>query len=105
MLGMLAERMLLKVELVPEIDTIVFEASPRLQALREQFAAIAPRYSLMEISEEAFRQHEPRSNQLFVTVNYKSFESGATAEFEPERSIAMTDLIETCRLTDQPLAL
>jgi glycosyltransferase involved in cell wall biosynthesis len=105
MVGMLAERILLKVELIPEVDTVVFEASPRLQALREQFAAIAPGYSLMDISEETFRQQEPRSNQLFVTVNYKSFESGAMAEFEPERSIAMTDLIETCRLTDQPLGL
>jgi glycosyltransferase involved in cell wall biosynthesis len=103
MLGMLGERILQKVELLPEIDTVLFEASPRLQALREQFAGIAPKYSLMEISEEAFRQHEPRSNQLFVTVNYKSFESGATADVEP--TLAMTDLIETCRLTDQPLGL
>lgn len=105
MVGMLAERVRLKVELLPAIDTVVFEASPRLQALREQLAAIAPSYSLMDISEEAFRQHEPRSNQLFVTVNHKSFESGATADFEPAHSIAMTDLIETCRLTDQPLGL
>jgi hypothetical protein len=105
MVGMLAERVLLKVELLPEIDTVVFEASPRLQALRDQFAAIAPSYSLMEMSEEAFRQRGLRSNQLFVTVNYKSFESGATAEFEPACSIAMADLIETCRLTDQPLGL
>jgi glycosyltransferase involved in cell wall biosynthesis len=103
MLGMLAERVLLKVELFPDIDTVVFEASPRLQALREQFAAIAPKYSLMEISEEAFRQRGLRSNQLFVTVNYKSFESGATADVES--TIAMVDLIETCRLTDQPLGL
>ena len=101
MLGMLAERILQRVELLPEIDTVVFEASPRLQALREQFAAIAPKYSPMEISEEAFRQHPPLSNQLLVTVNYRSFESGAPADVEP--TMAMLDLIETCRLTDQPL--
>ena len=99
--GMLAERVLQRVELFPEIDTVAFEASPRLQALRERFAAIAPKYSPMEISEEAFRQHPPRSNQLLVTVNYNSFESGAPADVEP--TMAMLDLIETCRLTDQPL--
>jgi glycosyltransferase involved in cell wall biosynthesis len=101
MLGMLAERILQRVELLPDIDAVVFEASPRLQALREQFAAIAPKYSPMEISEEAFRQHPPRPNQLLVTVNYRSFESGAPANVEP--TMAMLDLIETCRLTDQPL--
>jgi len=101
MLGMLAERILQRVELLPEIDTVLFEASPRLQALREQFAAIAPNYSLLEMSEQAFRQHEPRPNQLLLTVNYKAFESGAPADVEP--TMAMLDLIETCRLTDQPL--
>jgi len=101
MLGMLAERILQRIELLPGIDTVVFEASPRLHALRSQFAAIAPMYSLAEISEEAFRQYGSRSNQLFITVSYKSFESGATADVEP--TFAMADLIETCRLTDQPL--
>jgi glycosyltransferase involved in cell wall biosynthesis len=101
MLVMLGERVLQRVELLPEIDTVVFEASPRLQALRERFGAIAPKYSPMEISEEAFRQHGLRSNQLLVTVNYKSFESGAPADVEP--TMALLDLIETCRLTDQPL--
>jgi glycosyltransferase involved in cell wall biosynthesis len=100
MLGMLAERILQKVELLPEIDTVVFEASPRLAALCEKFAAIAPRFSLQEMSEETFRQCGLRANQLFVTVNRKSFESGATADAEP--TFAMADLIETCRLTDQP---
>jgi hypothetical protein len=103
MVGMLAERILQKVELLPEIDAIVFEASPRLATLREKFAVIAPKYSLLEMSEEAFRQHGLQPNQLFVTVNYKSFESGAAADVEP--TFAMADLIETCRLTDQPLGL
>ena len=100
MLGMLGERILQKVELLPEIDTVVFEASPRLQALSEQFAAIAPKYSLMEMSEETFRQHGPRSNQLFVTVNYKSFESGAPADVEP--TMAMIDSSKPAP-TDQSL--
>ena len=100
---MLAERILQRVELLPEIDTVVFEASPRLAALREKLAAIAPRFSLLEISEETFRQCGLLPNQLFVTVNYKSFESGATVDVEP--AFAITDLVETCRLTDQPLAL
>jgi len=103
MLGMLAERILQRVELIPEIDTVVFEASPRLTALRQRFAAIAPKYSSMEMSEEAFRQHGLRSNQLLITVNFKSFESGAAADVAP--TLALTDLVETCRLTDQPLEL
>ena len=101
MLGMLAERVAQRVELLPEIDTVVFEASAKLAALRERFAAIAPKYSLMDMSEEFFRQHGLQSNQLLVTLNYKSFESGAAADAEP--TFAMTDLVETCRLTDQPL--
>jgi len=103
MLGMLAERILQRIELLPEIDTVLFEASPRLRALREEFAAIAPNYSLLEMSEEAFRQHPPRPNQLLVTVNYKSFVSSAPADVE--QTMAMLDLIETCRLTDQRLEL
>src|SRR5712691_107496 len=102
-LGMLAERVLQRVELLPEIDAVVFEASPRLHALRKKFAAIAPRYSIAEVSEDEYRQNGSRSNQLFITVNYKSFESGATVDAEP--AFALMDLIETCRLTDQPLEL
>ena len=60
--------------LIPKSTPSYSRPSPAWDTCREQFAAIAPRYSLMDISEEAFRRREPRSNRPLVTVNYKSLE-------------------------------
>jgi glycosyltransferase involved in cell wall biosynthesis len=105
LVGMLAQRLLTRVELIPIIDEIVFDASPRLQSLREQFGAIAPKYSIIDISDEKSLQRSFRPSQFMVTYNYGVFESGAPVQCEPALSVAVEDLIETCRVTDQPLAL
>jgi glycosyltransferase involved in cell wall biosynthesis len=105
LVGMLAEQLLAKVELNPEIDEIVFEASPRLQTLRKQFSAIAPKFSIIEVSEQKSPQRAFGSGQFVVTYHHGCFESGASAKCEPTLSVAVEDLIESCRVTDQPLAL
>ena len=105
LVGMVAARLLARVELIPAIDEVVFDASPRLRALRERFSAIAPKYSITDVSEEKSPQRGFRPSQFLVTYRYGSFESGALAECEPQLAAAVEDLIETCRVTDQPLAL
>jgi hypothetical protein len=101
---MVAERLVSKVEAIPEISEIVFEASPRLLPLRKQLATVAPQYALVEISDDSPNQHQLKPHQFLVTYRYGSFESGAPVECEPTLSAAVEDLIATCRITDQPLA-
>jgi glycosyltransferase involved in cell wall biosynthesis len=104
LVGMVAERLVSKVEAIPEISEIVFEASPRLLPLRKQLATVAPQYALVEISDDSPNQHQLKPHQFLVTYRYGSFESGAPVECEPTLSAAVEDLIATCRITDQPLA-
>jgi hypothetical protein len=104
LVGMVAERLLSKVEAVPEITEIVFDASPRLLPLRKQIAAIAPQYSIADLSEESSSQLPLKPNQFLLTYRYGSFESGAPVQCDPALASAVEDLIATCRITDQPLA-
>lgn len=104
LVGMVAERLLAKVELIPAIDEIVFDASPRLQALRERFGAIAQKYSILDMSDAKILQGGFQPNQFLVTYSCGSYDSGAPAECDPTLSAAAEDLIETCRVTDQSLA-
>ena len=105
LVGMLAELLLAKVEIIPEIDEVVFEVSPRLQALRRRFSAIAPKYSILGVSEQKSLQPTFGPGQFVVTYHHGSFGSGAPAKCEPTLSVAVEDLIESCRVSDQPLAL
>jgi hypothetical protein len=104
LIGMLAQRLLARVEVNPTVDEIVFDASPRLQALRQQFCGLAAKYRTAATSGET-SQPGLRPNQFLVTYKYGVFESGAPTHCDPTLSVAVEDLIETCRLTDQPLAL
>lgn len=105
LIGMLAQRLLARVEVNPAIDQLVFDAAPRLQALRQQFCGRAPQYSTTAVSDGTALPARLRPNQFLVTYKYGLFESGAPVHCEPTLSVAVEDLIETCRLTDQPLAL
>lgn len=104
LVALVAERILAKVILLPEVKEIVFEASPRLRALRERFGAIAPQYVLVDGSNEAAKPGGFASTQFVVTYQYGSFETGAIPDFDPTRAVAVEDVIETCRISDQPLA-
>jgi hypothetical protein len=44
-----------------------------------------------------------RPNQYLVTYANPSFDSAAAARLDPTRVIAVEDVIETCRVTTQPL--
>jgi hypothetical protein len=105
LIGMLAQQLLARVEFIPEVDEVVFDASSRLQALRNRFKAIAPKYSIAVLSQAKSQQRGFGPSQFLVTYRHGSFESGAPTECEPTLSVAVEDLIETCRVTDQPLAL
>jgi glycosyltransferase involved in cell wall biosynthesis len=105
LVGMVAVRLLARVELAPEIDEVVFDISPRLEALRKQFNTIAPKYSVVDVSEDKSLQQGLGPSQFLVTYHHGRLESGALAECESTRWIAVEDLIESCRVTDQPLAL
>lgn len=105
LIGMLAQRLLARVELNPAVEEVAFDAAPRLQALRQQFCSIAPHYRTAGISGAQSPTESVRPNQFLVTYKYGAFESGAPAPCDPAHSVAVEDLIETCRLTDQPLTL
>lgn len=101
MIGLVAERLLAKIELMPEIDEILFEATGRFRLLREQCAGMTTRYSFSEVSEQDVLRRGVQPNQVLVTNRYGSFESGAPTNVEPTRAMSAEDLIETCRVTDQ----
>jgi len=105
LVGMIAQRLLARVELISTIDEIIFEASPRLQVLREWFGAIASKYSIVSMPGKEFLRQGLRSNQFLVTFTHGLFESGAATQYDSAFSVGVEDLIETCRVTDQPLAL
>jgi glycosyltransferase involved in cell wall biosynthesis len=104
LVGMVAERLLARVELMPDIDEIVFVASTRLQALRQQFAAIAPKYSIVDNFGEKSLPQTVGPHQCLVTYDHAPPELEVLMQCEPALLIAVEDLIETCRVTDQSLA-
>ena len=105
MLAMVAQRLLTRIELNPDIDQIVFEANVRLLKVRDGLAAIAPGYAFESIAPGDLQQMDLRPNQYLVTYAYPSFEPEAAARLDPTRMVAVEDVIETCRITGQPLSL
>jgi glycosyltransferase involved in cell wall biosynthesis len=102
-LGMVVERLLRRIKLNPDVDQIVFEANVRLLNVREGLAAIASGYSFESIAPEDLPRMDLRPNQYLVTYANPSFDSAAAARLDPTRVIAVEDVIETCRVTTQPL--
>jgi hypothetical protein len=97
------ERLLRRIKLNPDVDQIVFEANVRLLNVREGLAAIASGYSFESIAPEDLPRMDLRPNQYLVTYANPSFDSAAAARLDPTRVIAVEDVIETCRVTTQPL--
>jgi hypothetical protein len=46
-----------------------------------------------------------RPNQYLVTYAHPSFATGTAPRLDPARMVAVEDVIETCRVTAQPLSL
>jgi hypothetical protein len=93
MVYMVAERLLDIVGLVPDVAEVLFEPDPRLGGVRSWFAHLAPRYRVGDLADAA----PPGAGQYFVTYDY--------GRFDATRARAVADLLEGCRVTDQPLAL
>lgn len=103
LVGMVAERLLGQVELFSDIKEVVFEASSLMQGLREHFSAIAPGYIVTQMSSEQWQELGLRLDQYLVTYTYGAPGWDETVNLGPARYRAVEDLIETCRITDQPL--
>jgi len=105
MLAMVVQRLLARIELNPAIDQIVFEANVALRKVRDGLAAIAPGYSFESVPPGDLQHMDLRPNQYLVTYAHPSFKPEAAARLDPARMIAVADVIETCRVTSQPLSL
>jgi glycosyltransferase involved in cell wall biosynthesis len=105
MLAMVVQRLFTRIELNPDVDQIVFEANVRLLKVRDGLAAIAPGYSFVSISPGELQLMDLRPNQYLVTYAHPSFAPGAAPGLDPARMVAVEDVIETCRITTQPLSL
>ncbi len=103
MVNMVAQRLLGHVELISGIEEVLFEDTPQLQPFREQFSAIASGYATGKISQDKWLESGLRPNQYLVTYAYGSPGWSDTVHLGPARCRAVQDMIETCRITDQPL--
>lgn len=102
--AMVAQRLRQRVGLRPSIKMVLFEDVPSLTRLRDEFARWAPTFvtSMVAIDPTGLAPIGP--NDFLVTETYRSswFWSNGV---DTTRIVAASDLIESCRLTDQPLAL
>jgi glycosyltransferase involved in cell wall biosynthesis len=105
MLAMVVQRLHARIELNPDIDQIIFEANVRLLKVRDGLAAIAPGYSFQSIAPGDLQGMDLRPNQYLVTYAHPSFKPDAAARLDLTRMVAVEDVIETCRITGQPLSL
>ena len=105
MLAMVVQRLHARIELNPDVDQIIFEANVRLLKVRDGLAAIAPGYSFQSIAPGDLQRMDLRPNQYLVTYAHPSFKPEAAARLDPTRMVAVEDVIETCRITAQPLSL
>jgi glycosyltransferase involved in cell wall biosynthesis len=101
--AMVVQRLLMRIELNPDIDEIVFETNVRLLKVREGLAEIAPRYSFRSTSLGDLPGMEQRPNQYLVTYADPSLTQEAAAGLDPTRMVAVEDVIESCRITTQPI--
>jgi hypothetical protein len=102
---MVAERLLNHVRLATGIVTVLFEDSPKLNALREYFGSIASDYSIGSLSQQEWQATGLDPQCYLVTHEFGAPGWEGTRELGPSRCRAVTDVIETCRITDQPLDL
>jgi glycosyltransferase involved in cell wall biosynthesis len=100
---MVAERLLNHVRLATGIRTVLFEDTPRLSALREHFASIATEFAVGSLSAQDLPTSILNPQSYLVTYEFGGPGFEHTMELGPTRCRAITDIIESCRITDQPL--
>jgi glycosyltransferase involved in cell wall biosynthesis len=102
---MVAERLLNHVRLAAKIRVVLFEDTPRLSTLRAYFASIATEFSVGSLSQQDWQAAVLDPQCYLVTYEFSGPGLQHTMELGPSRCRAVTDIIETCRITDQPLSL
>jgi glycosyltransferase involved in cell wall biosynthesis len=105
LLYMVAERLLDHVRLAAGIKAVLFEDTQRLAGLREYFASIAPELSVGCLSQLDWQATGLDSGCFLVTYEYAAMGWEQASELGPSSYRAVVDVIETCRITDQPLGL
>jgi glycosyltransferase involved in cell wall biosynthesis len=102
---MVAERLLNHVRLATGIRTVLFEDTPRLSTLREYFASIAREFSVGGVSADGLEGGILDPECYLVTYEFGGPGFEQTRELGPTKCRAVIDIIESCRITDQPLGL
>ena len=102
---MVAERLLAHVRLAPAIAVVLFEDTPRLNALAAYFASIAPEFSVARLRQQDCETVVLDPHSYLVTYDFGAPGFELTRELGPSRCRAVADVIETCRITDQRLTL
>ena len=105
LVGMVAERLLYHVGLNPGIRRVLFEDSPKLAALRAQFAEIAPAYTVGQISQAEWLASGLPADCYLVTHTFGAPGWEKTVDLGPALCRAAMDMAESCRITNQPLCL
>jgi glycosyltransferase involved in cell wall biosynthesis len=100
---MVAERLLNHVRLATQIRIVLFEDAPKMRALREYFASIAPEFSVGSLSPQAWQASGLAPECFLVTYDFGASGWEQTTELGPTRCRAVTDIIESCRITNQTL--
>jgi glycosyltransferase involved in cell wall biosynthesis len=99
MAAMVAERLIGFVDLSPGIKQVVFDCDERIIPFLKSFAFLAPGYDTTVMLEADWRDSPSSSDSFLVTYAFQQ------AAAERSRYRAICDLVETCRITDQPLDL
>ena len=109
LLPMIAEKLLGQIELLPHVREVLFERDQKLESVKAQFASIAENYRVGAVAVDEWQNSPMKPDQFLVTYMYKGDLRGADDKkllcLDPARYKAVQDLIEGCRLTNQPLQL
>ena len=105
----IAEKLLGQIKLLPHVREVLFERTPKLESVMAQFASIAEGYQVGAIATGEWQNSPMKPDQFLVTYMYsgnlRGGESIKSPGIDPARYRAVQDLIEGCRLTNQPLQL
>lgn len=106
---MIAEKLLGQIKLLPHVREVLFERTQKLESVMAQFASIAEGYQVDAIAADEWQNSPMKPDQFLVTYMYSGNllggESIKSPGIDPARYRAVQDLIEGCRLTNQPLQL
>jgi glycosyltransferase involved in cell wall biosynthesis len=105
LVGMVAERLLAHIRLATGTRQVLFEDNPKLTALREHFASIATEFPVGSLSRQDWETSGLAPGCYLVTHEFGAPGWEKARDLGPSRCRAANDVIETCRITNQPLSL